>query len=192
MRMKLTNLIFVGLVVTAATITTYGQSFFLGPVSEFSLGSDGTIYVITHVAKTSTTSASTELTAYDGTNGSKVSNTLTIPIGGLGQPVPAPDGRLFFVAEGQPGWTTKSTTVAAENAQVIIVKLTGGVLAYTTVQLSGETALGPVFLGTSAGYKYYVTVTSVSQGPSEKPVVTTELYVYSGSNDNQLFSVPLN
>ena len=186
MRMKLVQLISVGLFVTALSVTGIFSQTAQG--GEVTLGSDGTIYLITRVAATSKTSGSTELTAYDGTTGgSKFS--LTIPIGNLDGPIPAPDGRLFLVAEGHAAYATKTTTVAAENAQFIIVNLAG---TYSTVQLSGETAFGPVFLGTSAGYKYYFTVASVGQGSSGKPVFTSVLYVYTSSGDTVMFSIPLN
>lgn len=185
MRMKLVQLISVGLFVTALSVTGIFSQTAQG--AEVTLGSDGTIYLVTRVAATSTTSGSTELTAYDGVTG--VSKpTLTIPIGNLDGPFPAPDGRLFLVAEGHAAYATKKTTVAAENAQLIIVNPAG---TYSTVTLSGETAFGPVFLGTSTSYKYYFTVTSVGEGSSGKPVITSVLYVYTSANDTQLFSIPL-
>ena len=92
---------------------------------------------------------------------------------------------------GHAAYATKTTTVAAENAQFIIVTSAGTAGTCSTVQLSGETAFGPVFLGTSGGYKYYFTVTSVGEGSSGKPVVTSFLYVYTSSNDTLLFSIPL-
>jgi hypothetical protein len=192
--MKLVNLIFVGLVMAAVTVTAYGQGMFPqpDPVGEFTLGSDGTIYIITHVAPTSTASASTEITAYDGTTGKTKPGQwpLTIPIG-LSQPVPAPDGRLFFVVEGHPAYSTKSTTVAAENAQVIIVTPAGTFSSSSPMQLRGETAFGPVFFGTSASYTYYFTVTNFSTGSSGKPVITAVLDAYSDA-DALVFSIPLN
>lgn len=220
MRMKLMQLILVGMIVMVFAVTAYAQgplpiqgnpttiitgtspqagpagggSVMLpivgGPVmggGEFTLGSDGTIYIMSYVAATSKTSASTTLTAYSGTTG-KFAWSLTFSVGNLSQPVPAPDGRLFLVAGGHPAYTTKNTTAAAENAQLFIVTAKG---TYTTVTLPGEMASAPVFFGSSSGYTYYFTVTSVTQGSSLVPVATTVLYAYTSKTDTEVFSIPL-
>jgi hypothetical protein len=158
---------------------------------EFTIGSDGTIYIMTYVAATSKAGASTILTAYSGTDGLR-SWSVTLPAGNLCKPVQAPDGRLFLLAAGHPGYIFGSAGVAAENAQFFIVTTVGSKQGtYTTMALPGEMASQPVFYGNSQGYFYYVTITSFSQGASRFPLRTNVLYAYNQS-DVKKFSIVLN
>jgi len=141
----------------------------------FTIGIDGTIFVISHVAAANSTSRPTEnLVAYNGTTGIQ-SWSLSFSVGNLTKPVQGPDGSLFLVAGGHPARSDNGTTVAAEDAQLFIVSSKG---VLNTVTLPGEMAAAPVVSGTGTSYTVYVKVSTITLVESEAPQVASSLIAY--------------
>jgi hypothetical protein len=202
MRIKTLQLILVGMVVLALAVTGYAQvrrdlpgiatmvrdgGGLAMTAGEFTQGSDGTIYILTHVAASSTGNAMTTLRAYNGTTGASIWS-LTFDGGNLSKPVLGPDGRLFLVADGHLAIRTIRTISAAEDAQLFIVSAKGVLL--NTVTLPGETASAPVVFGTGTSYYVYVTVMNVTLDASGMPQREIALYAYD-QGGNQKFSITL-